>query len=185
MQKTELTKQLLANTLKKLAGHKKVDKISVSEIVEEAGMNRQTFYYHFQDKQELVCWIFDTDVSKLTDEKRDGTLLDDLVVYLHSEKDFYIDALTSDAQNSLREHIFNVCRSRLVDQILRLSASHVLEDSVLNQLSCFFANGLTGSLVQWAQEGMKYESVQSMQAYAPYVNDLLAYAVNRYSNPSS
>ncbi|MEA5068147.1 MAG: TetR family transcriptional regulator, partial [Christensenellaceae bacterium] len=70
MSKPELTKQLLASTLKKLASGKHLDKISISEIVAAAGLNRQTFYYHFQDKQELICWIFDTDIARIMDEHR-------------------------------------------------------------------------------------------------------------------
>ena len=35
--------------------NKRLDKISISEIVGAAGLNRQTFYYHFRDKQELIC----------------------------------------------------------------------------------------------------------------------------------
>ena len=74
MPKPELTKKLIADTLKKLASGKHLDKISISEIVDAAGLNRQTFYYHFQDKQELICWIFDTDIATLTDKKQNNTL---------------------------------------------------------------------------------------------------------------
>lgn len=181
MPKAELTKQLLAGTLKQLAKTKNVDKVSVSELVEAAGLNRQTFYYHFQDKQELICWIFDTDASKLKDDNQDGTLLDELVEYLHSEKHFYMYALTSDEQNSLLEHIFEIFRRHLAEDLLRFAGSRIVEDSILHQLSRFFANGLTGCLVQWAQEGMRYEDAPSMQGIAPLINELLAFAVSRCS----
>ena len=42
MPKPELTKKLLADTLKKLISQKPLDKISVGEIVDAAGLNRQT-----------------------------------------------------------------------------------------------------------------------------------------------
>lgn len=32
-------------------------KISVSQIVAESGISRKTFYYHFEDKNDLVRWI--------------------------------------------------------------------------------------------------------------------------------
>jgi len=47
MAKPELTKQLIAQTLKKLMLNTPLDKISVQEIVDACGLNRKTFYYHF------------------------------------------------------------------------------------------------------------------------------------------
>ena len=43
------TKQALAASLKKLLRRKFLDDITVKEIVADCTVNRQTFYYHFQD----------------------------------------------------------------------------------------------------------------------------------------
>ena len=37
------------------------EKITVKDIVEDCGVNRQTFYYHFQDIYELLGWIYKTE----------------------------------------------------------------------------------------------------------------------------
>ncbi len=39
------------------------DKITVSDIIAQAGKNRKTFYYHFIDKDHLIVWIFRHDLS--------------------------------------------------------------------------------------------------------------------------
>ena len=54
----QTTKRALAASLKKLAAKKPLDKITVIDITEDCGVNRQTFYYHFQDIFDLVEWIF-------------------------------------------------------------------------------------------------------------------------------
>ncbi len=181
MAKRELTKELLGDTLKKLSAGKQLDKISISEIVEAAGLNRQTFYYHFQDKQELICWMFDTAVAELTDAKEDGTLLDDVVDYLYRERAFYSAALTSEAQNNLREHIFQVYRKSYTEEIRQAAGEGAIDPAVMDQLSRFFSNGLTGSLVQWAQGGMKYENVRFIEEYPPFTKELLLFAVDKYA----
>ena len=52
------TKKLLADGLKELLEKKTLDKITVKELVATCGVNRQTFYYNFQDIYELLEWIF-------------------------------------------------------------------------------------------------------------------------------
>ena len=89
MAKPELTKQLMANTLKSLMQAVPLDKINVQDIVRACGLNRKTFYYHFRDKQELICWIFDKEFADLKDWNRNNTIIDELVDHLRSNKDFY------------------------------------------------------------------------------------------------
>ena len=51
---TPSTKQALAASLKKLLRRKFLDDITVKEIVADCSVNRQTFYYHFQDIPALA-----------------------------------------------------------------------------------------------------------------------------------
>ena len=43
------TKKTLSASLKKFMERKPLSKISVSEIIADCGVNRKTFYYHFDD----------------------------------------------------------------------------------------------------------------------------------------
>lgn len=57
------TKQALAESLKKLMRAKPFSKITVTEIVNDCGVNRKTFYYHFEDIYALLSWIFEEAVN--------------------------------------------------------------------------------------------------------------------------
>ncbi len=48
------TKTALSNALKKLMETKPFSKITVSEIIADCGLNRKTFYYHFEDTRDLL-----------------------------------------------------------------------------------------------------------------------------------
>ena len=182
MPKPELTKKLLADTLKKLSLRKHIDKISISEIVEEAGLNRQTFYYHFRDKQELICWIFDTDMASLTDKNHNNTLIDDIVVHIYSERSFYIAALTSEAQNNLREHLYSSCYNRCMEELSFLHESNAIDDETMVLFVRFFTHAVVGILVEWAQGGMQLDSTQFLEAYAPVLTELLLTVMKSYAN---
>lgn len=62
------TKKLLADGLKGLLKKKTLEKITVKELVATCGVNRQTFYYNFQDIYELLEWIFVEEGARLRKE---------------------------------------------------------------------------------------------------------------------
>lgn len=49
-------KLVIAGTFAKLSKTKPVDKITVKDLVEECGISRQSFYYHFQDILDVMEW---------------------------------------------------------------------------------------------------------------------------------
>lgn len=64
----ERTKLMLAESLRNLMQKKTLDKIKIHEIVDACGVNRQTFYYHFQDIYALVEWMYNYDATKLVEK---------------------------------------------------------------------------------------------------------------------
>ena len=44
----------IAFAFKELLLKKSIDKITINDITEKCGINRQTFYYHFHDIYELI-----------------------------------------------------------------------------------------------------------------------------------
>ncbi|MBQ1501551.1 MAG: TetR family transcriptional regulator, partial [Firmicutes bacterium] len=52
-------KQLLEQSLMELLDETTLDKIDVRELTSKANLSRQTFYYNFKNKQDMVNWIFD------------------------------------------------------------------------------------------------------------------------------
>ena len=53
-----ITKRALAKTLKELCQYRNFEKISINDLTNKCGLNRQTFYYHFQDKYDLLQWLY-------------------------------------------------------------------------------------------------------------------------------
>lgn len=53
------TKQALAASLKSFMEKKPLSKITVSEIIADCGVNRKTFYYHFEDIYALLKWMLE------------------------------------------------------------------------------------------------------------------------------
>ena len=53
---SQVTKRALEESLKHLLLQKPLDKITITDITDDCGISRMTFYYHFQDIFDLVEW---------------------------------------------------------------------------------------------------------------------------------
>ena len=56
------TKQAIKASFIKLLNEQPLNKISVRSIVEDCGINRNSFYYHFQDIYSVLEWIVETEL---------------------------------------------------------------------------------------------------------------------------
>ena len=63
------TKNALGAALKKMMEVKPIDKITVKDLVELCSVNRQTFYYHFDDVYDLLEWVFEEDANRVLPEE--------------------------------------------------------------------------------------------------------------------
>lgn len=59
------TKKKLAASLKKFMMTKSLNKITVTDIIKDCGVNRKTFYYHFEDIYALVKWILEQETVEV------------------------------------------------------------------------------------------------------------------------
>ena len=54
---SQITKRALEASLKNLLAKRPLDKITVTDITEDCGINRKSFYYHYQDIYSVLEWI--------------------------------------------------------------------------------------------------------------------------------
>ena len=74
-----LTRRSIMNSFIRLLEEKPVNKISVKDIVEDCGINRNTFYYHFSDVPELVEEIVKSEADAIVGANADISSLEGCV----------------------------------------------------------------------------------------------------------
>ncbi|MFD1485066.1 TetR/AcrR family transcriptional regulator [Lacticaseibacillus baoqingensis] len=68
---TPNTKQVLAATLKQLMKTTSLDHITIDKLAVAAHINRNTFYYHFDDIHSLLAWVYERDVVTALKQRSD------------------------------------------------------------------------------------------------------------------
>ena len=56
MAKQELMKRHFRETLMRMCETQRIDDITATELIEEAGVSRQSFYNHFSDIDDVICY---------------------------------------------------------------------------------------------------------------------------------
>lgn len=154
-----ITKKAIAAGLKELTRKKSFDKITIHDITESCGLNRQSFYYHFQDKFELVDWIFYNEtIAIIIDDLNFINWNEKVKLMLERMKEedyFYRDTLRSSSGDIFKEYIFKIAAELFYDIVDSIDMSHTYEESEKRFISEFYAFGIGGVINAWATSGMK------------------------------
>lgn len=73
----DFTKNAIQDSFIKLLNEKPLKQITVRDIVEDCGINRNTFYYHFKDMPDLIESILIEDTKNLVLDNKDLATVED------------------------------------------------------------------------------------------------------------
>lgn len=158
MAASDFTKRQIASAMKELAQSRSFASISVGDLIRQCGISRNTFYYHFRDKYEVVSWIFSDEVSPLLasfDRMENWTRgLSELCLYLQANRGFYIRMLEVEGQNSFCECLTEFYQ-QLVYTLLQKNGAQFLSQRQMGNISRFISAGIVAEIRYWACNGMQ------------------------------
>lgn len=152
MPESKNTKQILAQSLKQLMSVQPFAKISVGDICAHCGMSRKSFYYHFQDKYDLMNWIFYTEfigTIHFPSQIDSWQLLQNICAYFYNEQAFYRNALSVRGQNSFQEYFLET-----IEPFVLFLVHDLFEESDdVHFFVAFYTDALLAALIRWLNEG--------------------------------
>lgn len=159
-QRVALTKRLLQEGLLRLLKEKSIYKINVTELCQESGINRATFYKHYQTPFDVLTDMGDSmaqefmasqDLEAFRENPDHGAFLTDMCRYLfqHAEKMKVLIQYNMDDEIS---NLFNaIPQSRaLLEDCLKDN----FEKSEVPLVSTFIYSGSYHLIRRWIMEGI-------------------------------
>lgn len=147
----------MAASLKKLMGKTPLKNIAVKDVVNDCGVNRQTFYYHFQDIYELLGWIFQTEaLDAIADYKTYRTWqvgFLKICQYVEANKGFCLNTFDSLAKEHLEGFLKSVTFDLLYGVVEELSKGSVISPEDKKFIANFYSYSFVGLLTQWLKAG--------------------------------
>ena len=179
LSKGELTKKEIASAFKKLMETKSFENITVHDITEACGLNRLTFYYHFEDKYALLNWIYYNEITKtFLEDLKESSWIESLLATLRRlDKDrvYYQNALTND-NSEFRTYMYRVMVDMYADMIREWIDNNYVDDEEIVFVSSFFAHGKVGMVIDWVEDdayGTPEEMVNRLQELANDIQMML------------
>lgn len=171
------TKRALADSFRKLLAKRGMDKITVKEIVQDCGVNRQTFYYYFHDIYDLLEWILKDAAENLLARDADYSDwtegLKTVMEYIQENRVLVLHAYHSISHETLADYIkkcFRPYMSELVhSQAAELERPVTEED--LNFITDIFTLAASGFIMEWIGKHLKREdTVQRLERFRTAIN---------------
>ena len=150
MPEANITKRALGASLKTLMQQRPFHKISVGDICEQCGMHRKSFYYHFQDKYDLLNWVFYSEFMQLIDTRPEADIWEYLrrvCEYFAENRKFYVNAFAIEGQNAFAE-TFDETLEAMLSAYLRQE----IQDEAFRGFFCdFYSAAFRCSIARWLQ----------------------------------
>ena len=174
---SQLTKTRLASSLKKHMEQKPLEKITVRELTEDCKLNRQTFYYHFQDIYELTTWMFRQEAMELLNKKEDWENWQEglwvFLNYVEANKSFWKCALDSVGQVNLKEIFYEDAAHLIYLVIQEEIGSLKVSTDYIEFISNFYIEAVLIEVIRWVNGTLNVDANKLMQYLEATLHDNL------------
>ncbi len=156
------TKDAIKLSFMKLLNNKPLNKITVKDIVEDCHINRNSFYYHYNDIPSLLEEILNEQADALLKKSQPDTIYDCLLEA--------VDFALSNKKAML--HIFNSANSQMLYQYLGRVSEHTVAKFIEQYASdtnsnisskdkeviiMYYKSLLIGFVIDWVSNDMKFD----------------------------
>lgn len=153
------TQNAIMASLLKLLNQRPLDKITVKDIVDDCGVNRNTFYYHFEDIRALVVYLFRTETEHILEEYPDtepwqeGILRASRLAMENRRAVYHI--YNSMRREELEQYLYQVI-SRVMTVFVGQRAEGIDADPQDKQLIIdFYQYAVVGLMLHWLGNNMQ------------------------------
>ena len=176
------TKEMLAESLMKLLARRTLDKITIQDIVDDCGYNRQTFYYHFHDIYDLIDWIFAAQTQELIEKCRACGSLDvgveAVIAYMQENRRLILNILRSVNGEKLLDNLYGSAQSIVLSALENHPGVQELSMNYRELVAEGFKYALAGLLIDWMRAGIPEDRVNKVRTMKAVYIGALEYALD-------
>lgn len=181
---SQTTKRALAASLKKLLSEKPLDSITVKDIAQDCQVNRQTFYYHFQDIYDLVEWIYTSEVgAAIGDQKTYDTWQQGMTAifqYILENRALVWRTYHSLSREHLERYLYRASYALLIGVVEERARDLPIRQEDKAFIAHFYKYAFVGLVLDWIGAGMKETPQAIIDRLDLVIHGSIAEALQRF-----
>lgn len=153
------TERAIKETFIKLLSERPLSQITVKDIVQACGINRNSFYYHFQDIPALIEKIVIEEADRIIAEYPS---LDSLEMGFNAVIDFaekhrqaILNIFRSVNREIFEQYLWEVCDYVVISYGRTVFADQPISEDDRNLIIQFYKAQCFGMVIDWLRNGMK------------------------------
>lgn len=180
------TDQILADSLKVLVKKKPVEKITIKEITDKAGVIRPTFYNHFQDKYELLEWIISQEILGPANPLIKNGLTNQAVLLVFTslvrDKEFYSRLSRMDGPITFEDLVVKCMKEMLLDIFSEHPRNKNAKFSwmTVEMLAEHYARSMCFAVEVWIRQGMTVPPQEMADVYEYLMSHSMEQAIREF-----
>ena len=181
---SQITKRALEASLKNLLAKRPLDKITVTDITEDCGINRMTFYYHFKDIYDLVEWACIEDATRaLAGKKTAGTWQQGFLRIfeeVRANKVFIMNVYRCVSREQVERYLTPLTDDLLMGVVNEYAVGMTVREEDKAFIARVYTYSFVGVLLDWVRDGMKVEPETIVDRLALVLQGDIAAALGRF-----
>lgn len=182
---SQVTKRALEASLKNLLLKKPLSKITISDITEDCGINRMTFYYHFRDIYDLVEWSCLEDAKKALEGKKTYDTWQQgfyqIFEAVLENKPFIINVYRSVSREHVENYLFRLTYDLLIGVVNERSQGMNVREDDKEFIAGFYKYAFVGVMLDWVKNDMKEDPRQIIDRLSTLMSGNVYAALERFS----
>ena len=181
---SQMTKRALEASLKKLLLQKPLNKITISDIAEDCGISRMTFYYHFKDIYDLVEWACVEDAARALAGKKtydtwQGGFLNIFQAVLDN-KPFIMNVYRTVSRERIEQYLNPLIHNLLLGVVEEKSVGLCVSEADKNFIANFYEYALIGVMLDWINGNMKENPAAIVERTSKVLRGNVVRALNAF-----
>ena len=180
---SELTKRALEQSLKNLLLQKPLSKITISDIADDCGINRMTFYYHFKDIYDLIEWSCEEDARKALEGKKtydtwqQGLL--QIFEAVQENKVFILNVYRSISREQVENYLYKLTYQLLIGVVHEQAEGMSVREEDQDFIATVYKYAFVGLMLDWIKNDMKADPAVIVDRLAAVIHGNVAAALER------
>lgn len=184
----QFTRKAIIQTFREMLEKTPLDKITVTNIIERCGINRNTFYYYFRDIYDLLESFFKEELEKVIEDNANESwqnMLKDVMKMLKENKQIVYHIFNSLNREQLERYVFDSTNKQMYELVKKEADGLNVTDEDIRYIAEFYQYAFIGFFLKYLWSDMKPDVNESIDKISTFIKGNIRHALENCSDKNN